>query len=605
MLAFNQVILKKEVMGPLASGVLSSIDTWELLGGARSLALQVRASKASGSDTLLIQFETSNDGVNWLTSALPSLAVAAGVTSQAMRTVTSVNGRMARLCFGWSGGSGEGTLWVSATGRISRGAASRAQKAPARPLMAPLTKGALAALPGTSANMIRGAPKAGLDAKECGAGCACAPCGGALPTAAKKEKSLHPLGLGVLTPIGLPADCTLEWTPLEYAALEDARLNTMDELRSWLRGVDCTPDELSDVTIWNWPRATPIPGLDMAESLDGHLWGRLKRRLGYVASGVPDHPATEIWTEPMRWGARSALATIDRLAADTTGGEEAVRDTLFADTVGPIEIGCHVRGAPLGTLPMMGDIDVAGRSRFRECVSPPEPAVWAPDIISTIDIVERYRWWRPEFARAVLLPYLPTLPLPPAPVDTGSAIVDAKRRAIRELNRAHERLLNMTAVERLAAVQCRFPGATQSDADAMGARYAAAAVALGTHAVQFMDRDAAGRWILPGYSVWARAISTNAAGETINRPDPSDTLMDESLWFVVVTRNWLELSEERRVAVLAHEAMHLSDPLVVHPVGRPVPRLLDANWLEVFFTDLTEVNRGRPVPPGEPASCAG
>ncbi len=615
MLAFNQVILKKEVMGPLASGVLSSIDTWELLGGARSLALQVRASKASGSDTLLIQFETSNDGVNWFTSALPSLAVAAGVTSQAMRTVTSVNGRMARLRFGWSGGSGEGTLWVSATGRISRGAASRAQKAPARPLMAPLTKGALAALPGTTANMIRAAPKAGLDAKECGAGCACAPCDGVRPTAAGGRIAFRGASSAGLLPfepalsyfepdisrartISLEAGCRIEWTPLEYDALEAARRCLW--ARNWPQATfgtcvcaafEVDPQEGTvPTTCYGDPRSAGL-------SIDEIIFQRLTAIL--TAMGADGGTR-----EPVRWGAVSALATMRAYI----GGLGAVHDYLFLQTghEAVTITGCHVPHADSRD----GTILLPARVPFTRCVdpdpgtqpSPGPPFGPLPSWVVPIDVLAE------QHARIGIPAHLPSGLLgvvDPDPMRID-AIMDAKSRAVRALDRAGQRLRNMSAAEQVAYLQCQFDDPltlpfvfTASDVPTVLARMTEARTALNTAAVgpafashiEFLPFGVSGQIVFPAeFAAWARDISAAVPKAiTVGWRDRMDasTELDPSRWWSGVTQLWLALDVSARAAVLVHEAFHLSN----HSILDSSPDLLNPYYYESLVVDLAELHR--------------
>ena len=127
MRAFNRVVYKGPVMGLAATGPLTPIDTWELLGSARSLVLQLRllrtAAPASGS--LTITLETSNDGDLWFQSALTPFAVLTGLLSTDFRTVTQVNGCFVRFRFGWLVAGDAGQLWVGASGRISREAQER------------------------------------------------------------------------------------------------------------------------------------------------------------------------------------------------------------------------------------------------------------------------------------------------------------------------------------------------------------------------------------------------------------------------------------------------------------------------------------------------
>jgi len=64
MLMFNEAVFDRMVHG--TGGVYSDVTTWELLGSADELRVEVRTDQASGATlSLTVTLQDSGDGINW------------------------------------------------------------------------------------------------------------------------------------------------------------------------------------------------------------------------------------------------------------------------------------------------------------------------------------------------------------------------------------------------------------------------------------------------------------------------------------------------------------------------------------------------------------
>ena len=399
-------------------------------------------------------------------------------------------------------------------------------------------------------------------------------------------------------PITLDLSCEIEWTPLEYDALEVARqcLWTRDWPQRTFSTCDCADFEVD-------PGTTPIPvgcygdPRYPALPIDEIIFQRLQAILTAMAGDTDT-------AEPMRWGAFSALET---MRADSRG-LPAVRDLLFAQT-GHEDVtitGCQVLHAHSRN----GTIRLPARTPFTRCVDPDPATQPRPDppygplpswVLPVDEGAERLE----RLGLPAHLPWGLTGFVDPDPMRLED-IFAARKLAVRSIDRAMQRLGRMSMTEQLTYLQCQFDNplvmpftVTPADVPMVFAFMMAARTALNdalvgpafTSHIELLRIDREGGVHMPtGFALWESFLTAlTPRAITIGLVDRTfpETELPANRWWIALTPLWLLLDRSARAAVLAHEAFHLSNHLILdRGVG-----LFNAYAWESLVVDLAELHR--------------